>query len=249
MQLHYRNETIEMHGCSPGLCTLSRVFFSLIWGTFAAINTDVPCLLFLSHLALSFLPSSTDVTAVREGEVLVPKDAIPSRILKTSLANQKIQSAQAQNKLIFSALSHYKDSKKGTYKTLNNTCSKHSVGQIFQCCTNERTIMVQVVCSPGSQACRSWIFYDCSLLSPCRGSRSSSLSEMGDLQEENWDEMYLIRQGASLSISRKWDQGFLQQAISFEQKAPQCAFGRSIFSRKFVGKQLMAVSHTCAGTP
>lgn len=163
----------------------------------------MPCLLFLSHLALSFLPCNTDITAVKEGKVLVSKDAIPSHILKTSLTNQKITISTGQNKLIFSAVSHYKDSKKGSYKALNNTCSKHLVGEIFQCCINERTIMVWVVCSPGSQACRSSIFYDCSLLSPCRGSRSSSLSEMEDMQKENWDEMYLIRKGASLSISRK----------------------------------------------
>lgn len=82
------------------------------------MNTDVPCFLFLSHLSLSFLPSSTDVAAVKEGKVLAPKDAVSSHILETSLANQKIQSAQAQDKLIFSAFSHYKDSKKGSYKTL-----------------------------------------------------------------------------------------------------------------------------------
>lgn len=162
---------------------------------------------------------------MKEGKVLVPKDAIPSHILKTSLTNQKITISTDKINLYFQQY-HTADSKKVSYKTLNNTCSKHLFGQIFQCCTNERTIMVRVVCSPGSQACRSWIFYDCSLLSPCRGSRSSSLSEMGDLQEENWDQMYLIRQGASLSINRKrkWDQGFLAQAISFEQKTPNVHF-------------------------
>lgn len=54
--------------------------------------------------------------------------------------------------------------------------------------------MVRVVPSPDSQACKSWLFYDCSLLSPCRGSRNTSLSEMGDLQAGIWDEMHLIRQ-------------------------------------------------------
>lgn len=61
--------------------------------------------------------------------------------------------------------------------------------------------MVQAVKSPGSQACKSCLLYDCSLLSPCRGSRNTSLSEMGDLQEGILDEIYLIRQGASLPPS------------------------------------------------
>lgn len=54
--------------------------------------------------------------------------------------------------------------------------------------------MVRVVSSPGSQACKSCLFYDCSLLSPCRGSRNTSLSEMEDLQGGILDEMHLIRQ-------------------------------------------------------
>lgn len=78
---------------------------------------------------------------------------------------------------------------------------RHSAEQIFQCCTSERTITVGVVPSPGSQACKSCLFYDCSLLSPCRGSRNTSLSEMGEVQEGILVEMCLIRQVSFLPPS------------------------------------------------
>lgn len=160
----------------------------------------------MSHLTVSFLPSSidsTDVPPVKEDKLLVPKDAVPLHTLKTSLAKQKMQSAQAQIKLThFCDYHSAKNSEKGSYKRPQIILSPNTqLSKFFQCCTSERTITVGVVLSPGSQTCKSWLFYDCSLLSPCRGSRNTSLSEMGDVQEGILVEMYLIRQVSFLPPS------------------------------------------------
>lgn len=55
---------------------------------------------------------------MKEGKLLVPKDAIPSHTLKTSLASQKMQSAQTQNKLtyVFAAITLQKTVRKAVIK-------------------------------------------------------------------------------------------------------------------------------------